>query len=246
MTIHWATAQPAATAAIIALRNNLIAENAAHDTTALATSGGGVHGRAVARGASALARLDYAFLTVADNQTELGTGGLQWEELLLQDSLGGTGAASFLVTDSIVVGNEGYGIGYSSPLDPATTVAVTYTNAFGNVSGNYQSPLLDPTGTLGNISVDAELDALFLPRLCGSMVDRGDPGHRTRASSRSPTGGESIWGTWGTRPRRRERFRTSTGTTRSMVSMCSASRFRSTRAAIRPVPTQPIFHGGRP
>ena len=52
---------------------------------------------------------------------------------------------------------------------------MSYNDAFGNISGNYESPLVDPTGTNGNISTDAELDALFLPRICGPMVDQGNP-----------------------------------------------------------------------
>jgi hypothetical protein len=119
--------------------------------------------------------LSYDFLTVADNKTELGTGGIEWEDALLPDSLGGTGAASLSLSNSLVVGNEGFGVGYSLPLDPGTILEVSYTDAFGNISGNYESPLLDPTGTKGNISADAELDPLFLPRLCGPAIDTGDP-----------------------------------------------------------------------
>jgi uncharacterized repeat protein (TIGR01451 family) len=163
------------TDAIISFHNNLVAKNAARDMTAGVPSGGGVSALAVARGALALARLSQDFLTVADNETELGTGGLEWEDSLRPDSTGSTGAASFEVSNSIISGNDGYGVGYRVPLDPSTTVAVSYTDAFGNISGNYEAPLGDPTGTNGNISVDAELDALFLPRICGPMIDVGNP-----------------------------------------------------------------------
>jgi uncharacterized repeat protein (TIGR01451 family) len=162
-----------ATGAVISFHNNLVAENAARDTTASVPSGGGVYGLAIARGDLASARLAASFLTVADNETELGTGGLEWEDLPLPDSLGLDGTASFSLSNSIVSGNDGYGVGYAAPLDPSTTVDLSYNDAYGNISGNYEAPLGDPTGT--SVSVDPELDALFLPRICGPMVDRGNP-----------------------------------------------------------------------
>ncbi len=165
----------APTGAVISFHNNLIATNAARDLTANVPSGGGVHGLAVARGPLALASLALSFLTVAQNQTELGTGGVEWEDRLLANSLGLKGTAAFTLSNSIVSGNDGYGVGYLAPLDPSTTVVFSYNNAFGNISGNYQALLGDPTGTNGNISVDPELDKLFLPRICGPMIDQGDP-----------------------------------------------------------------------
>jgi hypothetical protein len=149
--------------------------NAARDMTADVPSGGGVHGLAVARGASATAEVQASFLTVADNETELATGGVEWQDRLLPDSLGSPGTVSFELADSIVSGNDGYGIGYTAPLDATTSVGFSYNDAYGNISGNYEGSLGDPTGTNGNISVDPELDALFLPLLCGPTVDQGDP-----------------------------------------------------------------------
>ena len=116
-----------------------------------------------------------SFLTVAENGTELGTGGVAWEDRLLPNSLASSGTAAFTLSNSIVSDNEGYGVGYITPLAPSTTVVLSYNNVFGNISGNYEALLGDPTGTNGNISVDPELDNLFLPRICGPMVDLGDP-----------------------------------------------------------------------
>jgi hypothetical protein len=161
--------------AVIAFRNNLVAKNAAHDRTAGGVSGGGVHALAIARGASALARLSQDFLTVSENQTELGAGGFEWEDLLLPNSLGSTGTTSFELSNSIVSDNDGYGIGGTLIPGPSTSMTVSFTDAFGNGSGNYAPTLTDPTGTNGNISVDPSLDALFLPRLCGPTIDAGDP-----------------------------------------------------------------------
>jgi hypothetical protein len=165
----------AATGAVVSFHNNLISTNAARDATAGVPSGGGVHGMAVARGALASAEVATSFLTVASNETELGTGGVEWQDSRLQDSLGTTGATALTLTNSIVSDNDGYGVGYTEPLDPATTLTLSYNDAYGNISGNYQSALGDPTGTNGNISIDPELDNLFLPRICGPMVDVGDP-----------------------------------------------------------------------
>ena len=179
--LAWADDDPqsngtvAATGAVVSFHNNLVSTNAARDATAEVPSGGGVHGMAVARGALAKAEVATSFLTVASNETELGTGGVEWQDLRLPDSLGSAGATSFTLTNSIVSGNDGYGLGYAVPLDPATTVTLSYNDAFGNISGNFEALLGDPTGTNGNISVDPELDALFLPRICGPMVDQGDP-----------------------------------------------------------------------
>jgi uncharacterized repeat protein (TIGR01451 family) len=159
----------------ISFQHNLVARNAAHDTTAVGVSGGGMHVQAVARGALALARVSQDFLTVADNLTELGTGGLEWEEQHPADSTGLAGTTSFVLSNSIVSGNDGFGVGGTVVAGPAATVAFSYNDAFGNGSGNYEAPLTDPTGSNGNISFDPSLDALFLPRLCGPTIDQGDP-----------------------------------------------------------------------
>jgi uncharacterized repeat protein (TIGR01451 family) len=161
--------------ALVSFHHNLVAQNASRDTTASGPTGGGVHGLAVARGAAALAGVSLSFDTIADNETELGTGGIEWQDELIPDSLFAPGAAAFTVSNSIVTGNDGYGLGTAAPLDPSTTVAVSYSDTFGNVSGNFQAPLIDPTGTNGNISIDPALDALFLSRICGPTVDLGDP-----------------------------------------------------------------------
>jgi uncharacterized repeat protein (TIGR01451 family) len=161
--------------AVISFHNNLVAKNAAHDRSAGGVSGGGVHALAIARGASALARLSQDFLTVADNETELGAGGFEWEDLLVPNSLGSSGATSFELSNSIVSNNDGYGVGGTLLPGPSTSVSVSYTDAFGSGTGNYEPPLIDPTGTNGNISEDPGLDALFLPRLCGPTIDAGDP-----------------------------------------------------------------------
>lgn len=161
--------------AVISVHHNLIAGNAARDFSSGGASGGGIHGLAVARGGSALARIVQDFLTVADNQTELGSGGIEWEDSHPVNSIGSSGHTSFLLSNSIVSGNDGIGVGGTVLPGPATEVAVGYTDGFGNPSGNFEAQLGVVSGTNGVVSVDPGLDALFLPRLCGATVDLGDP-----------------------------------------------------------------------
>ncbi len=174
--------------AIISFHNNLVAKNAARDTTADVTSGGGVHARAIARGGTALAGVSQSFLTVADNETERGSGGLEWDDAILPNSLGSGGSTSFELSNSIVTDNDGYGVGGTVLPGGSTTVAVSYTDGFGNVSGDYEAQLGVVPGTNGNISVDAALDALYFPPLCSATIDRGDPAIGS-ASEPQPNGG---------------------------------------------------------
>jgi uncharacterized repeat protein (TIGR01451 family) len=165
----------APTDAVIAFDHNLVAQNAANDESTAGASGGGVHTLAVARGGSATARIVLDFLTIASNETEVGSGGVEIEEIHSANSIGSQGTTQLVLSNSIVSSNEGFGVGGTVLPSPSASVAVSYTDAFGNFSGNYESNLGIAPGTNGNISVDPALDALFLPRLCGAVVDAGDP-----------------------------------------------------------------------
>ena len=162
--------------AVISFHNNLVAGNAAHDTTAAAVSGGGVHALARARGDHAQAQFVQSFLTVAKNESEVGSGGLEWEEERLSDSLSTTGATSFTLSNSVVSGNDGYGIGGTLVPGTDTEVRISYTDTFGNGSAAYQPTLVGPPAVLtANVTFDPALDAGFLPRICGPTIDAGDP-----------------------------------------------------------------------
>jgi uncharacterized repeat protein (TIGR01451 family) len=161
--------------AAISFHNNLLAKNAARDESAGGATGGGLHGHVISRGASASAMLSCEFLTIASNETELDTGGIQWEDLRLNDSLGLAGATSLTLTNSIVSDNNGWGIGSVAPLDPATVLDQRYTDVYGNFSANYAPGFVDVTGTNGNLSIDPGLDALFIPLVCSAAIDHGDP-----------------------------------------------------------------------
>jgi len=161
--------------AVITFDHDLVAQNAARDESTAGASGGGVHTLAVARGGSANARIELAFLTVASNETEVGAGGIEIEESHPANSVGSQGTTELVLTNSIIANNEGFGVGGSVLPSASASVGVSYTDAFGNFSGNYEAQLGITPGTNGNISVDPALDALFLPRLCGPVVDAGDP-----------------------------------------------------------------------
>ncbi len=180
-----ATAQ---TDAVISFHNNLVAKNAAHDRTVAGVSGGGIHARASARGGSAHAGIAHDFLTVADNQTEVGSGGLEWEDAHPADSLGGTGTTSFSLTNSIVWRNDGYGVGGTVIPGAGTEVTVAYTDAFDSGTADYEAQLGVSPGTNGNISVDPLLDPLYLPQTCSTIVDAGDPSIPP-ATEPAPNGG---------------------------------------------------------
>ena len=124
---------------------------------------------------TANARIELAFLTVASNETEVGAGGIEIEESHPANSVGSQGTTELVLTNSIIANNEGFGVGGSVLPSASASVGVSYTDAFGNFSGNYEAQLGITPGTNGNISVDPALDALFLPRLCGPVVDAGDP-----------------------------------------------------------------------
>lgn len=191
----------APTDAVISFHNNLVAKNAARDTTADVTSGGGVHARAVARGGTALAVISQGFLTVADNETESGTGGLEWDNQILPNYLGSSGATSFELSNSIVTDNEGFGVGGSIIPGVSTLVDVSYTDGFGNVSGDYEAQLGVTPGTNGNITVDATLDALYFPPLCSATIDQGDPAIAIGSDGETqPNGGRVNLGHLGNTP----------------------------------------------
>ncbi|HZN54001.1 MAG TPA: hypothetical protein VFB67_01650 [Candidatus Polarisedimenticolaceae bacterium] len=160
--------------ATIRFANNLLASNKALGTTVPA-SGGGAHVLAIAVGDQAAATIDQSFLTVIANQTDAGAGGLDWDATSAPDSLGGAGHVSIALSNSIVQGNEGFGVG--GAIQPSGTVqtSIRYTDAFGNVAGDYEGQLGAAPGSNGNISIDAELDALHVPPLCSPTIDMGDP-----------------------------------------------------------------------
>jgi hypothetical protein len=89
-----------------------------------------------------------------------------------------TGHVSVVIDSSIVVGNDGAGIGGPLP-DPDSDVVVQYSDVFANTGGNYEGTLfpVDLTGQFGNISEDP----LFLKfgdyRITGHspVVDMGNP-----------------------------------------------------------------------
>ena len=155
-----------------------------------------MHAKAIARAASALARLSQDFLTVADNETELGSGGFEWEDQLAPNSLGFAGATSFELSNSII--SEQRRLRRRRNAHPR---AVDQRDRF-------LSPTLSAVvpGTMRRLDRSDRHEREHLggseSRLrsscrdfCGPTIDAGDPSIDLGdpRSSRCPTAAASIW-----------------------------------------------------
>jgi hypothetical protein len=172
------TQEPAG--ALLKVSNALVAENTAGDGTGAAT-GGGVWAYLDAEG-DAIATVDLDRLTVADNVSDVG-GAVELEATAATDTTGTTGLVGAELANSIVAGNDGFGLGAPAagsagivtPAQAATLdVEFVYGDLFGNVSGGIESSLI-PSSTLGTLFTDPLLDADFVPGRCSPTIDAGDP-----------------------------------------------------------------------
>lgn len=159
----------------VRFENNLVAGNKAQNATSHNAVGGGVAVTARSIGDQALVTVDQRFLTIADNTTDQGAGGVEWNAIADPNSLLGVGSVDFELSNSILKSNDGFGVG--GPILPGGTIGVriAYNDAIDNVAGDYESQLGASTGTDGNISVDPGLDLLYIPLLCSPVIDQGDP-----------------------------------------------------------------------
>jgi hypothetical protein len=164
------TGSPEDASATLRFKNNLVAENAAANADASA-AGGGVYVFAESWGDQATARADLDFLTVASNDTDLGAGGIELEWLNGANG-GGPGETAIDVTNSIVSGNESFGVGALVTPSGTASVSIRYDDAFGNQGGNYESSL---TAGEGCLSVDPALSATFVPSACSPTINAADP-----------------------------------------------------------------------
>jgi len=123
------------------------------------TAVGAVLARMVAKG-DARSTVSIKTSTLAANRTaSLADGfnaGIDVVNVTVPDcELDDVGQTSLIIDSSIVVGNDGAGIGGPVP-DPKLALVVQYSDIFDNADGNYQSPPFpgDLTGQFGNISED--------------------------------------------------------------------------------------------
>jgi hypothetical protein len=175
---------PAHADATVVTRGNLIASNV--------TSGpGGVGGGLFAFLQSfvdADTRVVVDQSTIADNQTSSQAGGVHIETFIDFDDPPGSSAFGFFdIENSIISENEGIGIGGPIPgsepgiLAPPNSTGnlemrIAYTDTFGNVGGDFDTWIDDPTGSNGNISEDPLLtDLLYQPMACSPSIDGADP-----------------------------------------------------------------------
>jgi hypothetical protein len=165
--------QPAT--ASLRFENNLIVANVTADGGAGTAFGGGVALFARAVGADATVAVAQRFLSVIDNESDAGAGGLDWSAAAQADSLGGIGTVAIELSNSILMGNDGFAVGGSIVPGGTISATIAYNDAIDNVGGDYAPALGASTGTNGNVAIDPGLDALYVPQLCAPIIDLGDP-----------------------------------------------------------------------
>lgn len=178
----------AAADATIAFHNNLVAGNSALDATAMTGRGGGVYASVEARGGLASASVDHDFLTVAENHAFSGAGGLEWDGVATPDSLSTSGQVLLTLSNSIVVGNDGFGTGGGILPGAGVAVDIHYDDAYGNGADDWESQLGVTPGTAGVLDVDPGLDLAFEAPPCSPTIDVGDPASDPAAEPQ-PNGG---------------------------------------------------------
>lgn len=154
--------------------NNLVAGNQTFDPVGNGGDGSGVYAFGIGWGGSAT--IEAEFNTLADNQVDAGfTGGIALDAFTTFDGGGTLGSVDLDVSDSIVVDNEGFGIGgIALPGIDNVSVTLAYNDVFGNDAG-YGPIYGDRTGQNGNIAVDPTLNTLYVPPLCSATIDMADP-----------------------------------------------------------------------
>jgi len=183
---------PEPAGATIRVSNALVANNTAACPTGGCDDGSGGNAGAVASGGGilayadsngdALARVEIDLVTVADNASDIG-GAVEIESIATFDTTGTKAPPVVEVENSIVAGNDAYGIGGPAvgaagtitPAQSADLIAtVNFSDLFGNASGAIESTLV-PDATTGTIFSDPLLDANFVPGRCSPTIDAGDP-----------------------------------------------------------------------
>lgn len=203
-------APPGAAPATSTLRfvNNLVVANDAARGASNLQDGGGVFARGVALGNGAVSKLDLGFNTYVGNFVDAGGGGgVALEAIPLADSNAMNGTIQLDVHDSILTGNDGYGVGGLAAPGTFVVARIAYNDLFTNLAGPYSGNLA-PTGTVGpaNIAVDPRLQATtYVPQLCSPTVDAGDPLVGTRVNNKlteeaQPNGNRANLGSTGLTP----------------------------------------------
>jgi hypothetical protein len=122
--------------------------------------------------------IDLGFNTVAGNVAGAGAGGVSVGAGSAGD-LTETGTVTFIIENSIVSGNTGYGIGLI--LDESEGVldldGIEYNLVHGNSAGDYDTAIatLADIGNSTNVSVDPLLDENWIPDVCSPAIDGADP-----------------------------------------------------------------------
>jgi hypothetical protein len=142
--------------------------------------------------------------TIADNTIDnvSEVGGIHAESFLATAS---EGQAILTLNSSIVASNDGVGFGGAAGGQPGYitpgssndnfNVVMTYTDLFGNESGNLDAWI--PPGGTGNIFTDPMLEnQTYLPQTCSPTIDAGDPSFEYLGEA-PPNGGRVNMGSTG-------------------------------------------------
>ena len=131
----------------IDVENNLIAHNAASNASPPAFGGGVAVLNQACTSPNSSSRVRLLLNTIANNQTNIGSGGI---ELGYFSVNGGLGAAE--ISHTIVSNNQGVGIG--GPLPSGNyDVDILYTNVIGSTSTNYIGWIGNQAGLNGNVAL---------------------------------------------------------------------------------------------
>jgi hypothetical protein len=179
------------------IRNNLVATNVATDGGAANSAvGGGILAYAEGIGGidvndPVLSNIGLTFNTVAQNTSDIGSGGIELESHTAVDTAGNDGSASVTLTHSIVYDNDGFGVGGPTPgtagvipprtknlSDPTNTgmldMTIRFNSLFMNESADFEGWIVPDVGP-GHLYTDPLLDGSFLPSQCSDTLDAGDP-----------------------------------------------------------------------
>jgi len=176
-----------------AVHNNLVAQNTATDgVDANSAVGGGI--LAYAEGIGGIdavtpvqSEIRLTFNTVAQNTSDVGSGGIEVESHTAADSETHEGSSLIEIEHSIIYDNSGYGVGGPMPL-AAGVILPTSANPntgdfeinfkrnsmFMNETGDFEGWITSEVDTETTLFTDPLLNASFRPSQCSDTVDHGD------------------------------------------------------------------------
>jgi hypothetical protein len=163
---------PAVTTQVtVELENNLLVQNSTDGF------GGGLDLFVVAS-SDTVGTVDLGFNTIAGNDAATGAGGVSISTGTSADATE-TGTAAFRIENSIITGNNGFGIALFS--DESEGVldldGIEYNIVYGNPPDDYDTAVsnLADIANSTNLTADPLLDTNWIPDVCSPAIDGADP-----------------------------------------------------------------------